>query len=453
MSGSSSADLVLRGGTVLVLDEAGTRATAIAVAGGEILAVGSDEDVAPLIGAETEIVELDGRAVLPGINDSHLHAAWVGATYPKIFFGDEPPAFDTRFAETDEQRREALLKAADIAASFGITSYTEPGIGPGEDAGATGLMGRSTLGVYQALAAEGRLKQRVNVLMLFGTIDGPATVEAVVEGIAGFDLSTPDPRRFRVAGLKVFGDGVPIGKGSFIHAHYPDGSHGHLSPVGEDEPAQIEALRTMVVAGHRAGLQVGVHATGDWTIDTVIEAVAQAKADEPADQRHYIIHGDLATHAQLDRMVELGMGVTYQVGIGTATKGWVAELLGAEAVAAGWAFGYAWEIGVPAALSSDAPFLSPDWRKEIANADAWLGPADDAEARMLQLLRGYTAIPAWIDHAEEWKGTLEPGKVADLVVVERDPFTLSPAEIPGLGIERTYLGGELVYDAAASLVE
>ncbi|MFT4123623.1 MAG: amidohydrolase family protein [Microbacteriaceae bacterium] len=451
MSDSSAADLVLRGGVVRVLDEAGTRGTAIAIAGGRVLATGDDAAVSRLVGPATRVVELAGRAVLPGINDSHLHAAWVGGTWPRFFFGaasGEQPSLDTVLARDDEERRALLLRFSDLAASFGITSYTEPGIGPGEDSGATGAMGTATLRVYRDLAGRGLLKQRVNLLMLFGIIDGPAAVEAVVAGISGYDRSTPDERRFRVAGLKVFGDGVPIARGSFIHSHYADGSHGHLSPIGRDEPAQIEALRAMVLAGHRAGLQVGVHATGDRTVDAVISAVREGLAERPGDPRHYIIHGDLATPAQLEEMAALGMGVTYQIGIGVATRDAVAPLLGRERTAAGWAIRYAWDHGVKAALSSDAPFLSLDWRREIANADTWLGPAGDPEARMLELLRAYTAVPAWIDHAEDWKGTLEPGKVADLVVLAGDPFELTPAEIPGLGVAATYLDGELVYDAA-----
>lgn len=442
-----AADLVLRGGVVRVLDAAGRSAEALAVQAGEIVAVGSDAEIESFIGPETEVVELGGRAVIPGINDSHLHAAWLGGTWPRTFFGAGPqPAFDEQLATSDDERRALLLRAAEVAAAFGITSYTEPGIGPGEDHGATGAMGTATLRVYRQLLAEGALKQRVNLLALFGAVDGPSTVEDVVRGLAEYDRSTSDERRFRVAGLKVFGDGVPIGKGSFIHDHYVDGTHGRLSPVGEDEAAQIAALRAMVIAGHRAGLQVGVHATGDRTVETVIDAVREAQADAPADLRHYIIHGDLATPAQLGAMAELGMAVTYQIGIGVATLGWVESLLGEARTRAGWAIRHAWDCGLHAALSSDAPFLSPDWRLEIANADRWLGPADDPEARMLELLRAFTAVPAWIDHAEDWKGTLEPGKVADLVVLASDPFAVAPAEVPAIEIERTYLGGELTYD-------
>jgi len=446
-----AADLVLRGGVVQVLDVAGSTAEALAVRDGDIVAVGTDAEIEAWIGPGTEIVELAGRAVLPGINDCHLHAAWVGATWPQVFFGGAGPQPDlaARLASDDAGRRAALLRAGEIAASFGITSYTEPGIGPGEDAGTTGLMGSATLGVYRGLLAEGRLRQRVSLLMLFGRIDGASNLADLLRGLPAYDTSSPDERRFRVAGIKVFADGVPIALSSWIRSHYADGSHGHLSVDGADEAAQAAEFRAMVLAGLRAGHQVGVHATGDRSIDVFLDAVATASAEGHVGLRPYVIHGDLATPEQLDRMAGLGMGIAYQAGIGAATHRWVASVLGEGRTREGWAYRRAWDSGVPAALSSDGPFLSIDWRLEVANADRWMGPAPAPRARMLELLRAWTAIPAWIDRAESWKGTLEVGKVADLVVLARDPFLVAPAELPGVGIEATYLGGVPVHGGEA----
>lgn len=441
---SIAADLVFRGGTVRALDEANTAGTAIAVKGETIVAVGNDAEISALIGPQTELVELDGRAVIPGINDSHLHAAWVGATWPWVYFGGDSPAPPRPLATTDEERRVALLRVADCAAAFGITSYTEPGIGPGEDHGTTGLMGTATLGVYRKLLAEGALKQRVNLLMLFGEIDGPSSPADLYAGLREYDTSSQNERRFRVAGIKIFADGVPIARSAYLEGHYVDGSHGRLTVDGADEPAQLAALRKMVATGVTSGFQVAVHATGDRSIQAVIDTVRQTQ-DPAADLRCYIIHADLATRVQLDELRDLGMGATYQAGIGQLTRGLVADALGAARAESGWQYGYAWKRGVAAALSSDGPFLSMDWRLEVAHADARLGPAKDSELRMLRLLRAWTAIPAWIDHAESWKGTLEPGKVADLVIVSQDPFTLAPAEIPQLGIEASYLGGQCTY--------
>ncbi|MBN9613496.1 MAG: hypothetical protein J0H64_08580, partial [Actinobacteria bacterium] len=130
------------GGTVHVLDAAARRAEAVAVAGGRIVAVGTDAEVSEWVGAGTHVVELAGRAVIPGINDPHLHAAWLGARWPHTFFGAEDPAaaaeVSGQLVSTREERRAVILRAGELLSELGITSYTEPGIGPGEDRGETG---------------------------------------------------------------------------------------------------------------------------------------------------------------------------------------------------------------------------------------------------------------------------------------------------------------------------
>src|SRR5690606_38601659 len=132
-----------------------------------------------------------GRALLPGINESHLHATWLGAMWPATIM-EAMAAGPAAFSEptpltTSQQRREAILKAGEIAASLGITSYTEPGLGPGEDAGATGACGSDVLEQYRRLAAEGALRARVNVLMLFGVLDGASNLGDFERGIEGME--------------------------------------------------------------------------------------------------------------------------------------------------------------------------------------------------------------------------------------------------------------------------
>ncbi|GAB3806364.1 hypothetical protein GCM10028798_29130 [Humibacter antri] len=447
-----SADLVLRGGRVHVLDAADSRGEAIAVRSGRIVAVGTSAGLEALTGPRTTVVELDGRSVLPGINDSHLHASWLGALWPRTVFGGGEPD-DGPLVTTDAERRAALLRAGDLLASLGITSYTEPGIGPGEDAGTTGSFGSAVLDAYRRLDSDGLLRARVNLLLLFGLVDGASRASDILAGIRHTDVSTPDPERFRIAGVKVFGDGIPPMRNAYIHSCYVDGSHGALLLEGADEAQQEADLRAVIRAAHRAGLQVAVHATGDRTIDLVIDAVREAKAEHPADLRHYLVHADMLSASSTAALAELGMGATVQAGIAAFTGEWADAAFPAGVGAPSWPFRALLQNGVNATLSSDAPVLSPDWRTEIAAADRLLGPADDARARMHELLRRYTAVPAWQDGAESWKGTLERGKVADLAVLSGDPDDVGPAGLPDLAVELTYLGGEVVFDAASESVE
>ncbi|UOE44377.1 amidohydrolase family protein [Agromyces larvae] len=346
------------------------------------------------------------------------------------------------------ERRAAILRAGELLASLGITSYTEPGIGPGEDDGQTGCFGQDVFDAYVELEAEGALRARVNVLALFGLLDGASSLEAFAAGLRGLDRETSRPDRLRVAGVKVFGDGIPPMLQAWTRHPYPDGSHGGLLVDGADLADRERNLRAMIRLAHDAGLQVGVHATGDRTIDTVIDEVARAVGDRPADLRHYVIHGDLAAPASIERLARLGMGINVQAGIAGATSGWLAGVLGEEVARAAWPIDAALRAGV-LSLSSDAPILGPDWRQGIAAADAWMGaPADDAEraARMGALLRACTVAPARQDRAEAWKGTLAPGMVADLAVLETDPFEVTPAELPAVAVELTVVDGDIVYE-------
>lgn len=467
-----SADLVLRGGVVHTLDDDDTTAPAIAVRHGRILRVGTDAEVEATIGRRTRVVDLDGRAVIPGVNDSHLHAAWLGAMWPATVFGapgddapiGDPPApagsdpHDTSHSSplltTRAERRAAILRAQELAASLGITSYTEPGLGPGEEAGATGCFGQDVLDAYVELEAERALTARVNVLALFGVLDGPSTLRDVIGGVRALRRETERPTWLRLAGVKIFADGIPPMLQAWTRHSYPDGSHGGLLVDGFDTAESAENLRLMIREANRLGLQVGVHATGDRTIDAVVDAVEDALAESRMELRHYVIHGDLVEPRTLARMARLGMGLNVQAGIAVRTAPWLAAVLGEEVAAGAWPLAAARAAGVPVSLSSDAPILSPDWRQGIADADAWLGaPAPGEEAaRMRELLRAYTTVPARQDGAEPWKGSLEPRKAADLCVLAADPLSLAPRDLPDVPVELTVVDGDIVFERVGAPV-
>lgn len=460
------AELVLRGGSVLVMDPAGSRAEALAVRGGRIAAVGTGAEIAPWIGDGTRVVELAGRAVLPGINDSHLHGAWLGARWPHTLFGAQDPEAAARVSgalvSDRAERRAAILNAGRLLIEYGITSYTEPGIGPGEDAGETGCFHSEVIEVYRELAAAGELLQRVTLLALYGVLDGPSDLSTVLDGIARRAAAEPeaDPAWFNVPGVKLFGDLIPLSRQAWTERAYDDGTHGDLLVLGDSIEQKAERLAEMIRAAHAAGLQIGIHATGDRTIQLALDTIAEAAAvpGAPSSQQlgHVIIHGDLATEAQVRRMAELGVWLNAQAGIAAATNLWLASMMGAETAGEAWAYGAALDAGV-LVLSSDAPVLGFDWRRGVADAEERIlragGAAtpDAARARLHGLLRAYTAVPAEQDRAGSWKGTVEVGKVADLVVLQRDPFTVGAAGLPEVPIDLTVLDGRVVFEREPAL--
>lgn len=448
---TSVADLVLRAAAVHPMT-GDAPATALAVRDGRVLRTGTDADMRELTGPGTRVLDLGGRAVLPGINDAHLHGAWLGALWPDTLFSDDgaPGPGPERPLRTAGERRTAILRAGELLSALGITSYTEPGLGPGEDNGHIGAFGMSVVEQYRALAAEGLLRQRITALWLYGELDGPSTLENFRAGLATVDGAAADPERLNFRGVKIFADGIPPMRSAYTHRCYADGSHAELLVGGADDRDREENFTRMVLAAHEAGLQVGVHATGDRAVELMLDAVEKAGGGH--DLGHYVIHGDLVSPAQLARMARLGIGLSAQAGIAVRTAGVVDAAMGPGSAAAAWPLREALDAGIPLCLTSDAPVLPPDWRKEIASADRWMGPADDVQSRMDALLRCYTVNPALQDGAASWKGTLAPGMAADLCVLSADPYGVTPAELPEVDVDLTVLGGQIVHERSAGAI-
>ena len=442
------ADLILSGGPIITLNAENSEAEAIAIAGNTIVFVGTAEDTAAYAGNGTQVIELDGRAVIPGINDSHLHGAWLGTVWPQTIIGASGFLNPAASLETAEERRSAILRTGRLLASLGITSYTEPGLGPGEDDGPTGCFGSEVLETYMELAGSGSLTARVTVLNLFGKLDGSSDLEAFERGLSEFRTYAGDPKWLRVAGVKIFADGIPPMRNAWTHHCYPDGTSGGLMVEGPDITGRAENLRRMIQKAHAAGHQIGVHATGDRSIEAFLDAVESAVPGGQSDPRHYVIHGDLISGPALARLGALGMGLNIQPGIAVATSPMLAGVLSGEVASSAWPIKAALAGPAQLCLSSDAPVLSPDWRLGIAAAAEWIGPDAGIGDRelMTSLLHSYTSRPAWQDKAETWKGTLEPGKAADLCVLERSPFDFSPAELPATQVELTVVDGRIVFD-------
>ncbi|MEE1824039.1 amidohydrolase family protein [Streptomyces sp. BE20] len=487
-TGITTADLVMRGGRVHTMDGARTVAQALAVSGGTILRTGTDAEVAPLVGPGTRVVELRGRSLIPGINDSHLHGAWLGTMWPDTLMaqlaaaaptggGPDHPGGGHRHdahghdghghdghghdhagegpalaaLTTPAERRRAILRTGDLLASLGVTSYTEPGLGPGEDAGPTGCFSSAVLHEYAALAAEGLLRARVTALLLFGLLDGASSATDLLRGLAGFRAPAEVPGWFRVAGVKIFADGIPPMGSAWSEEPYADGGHGALLVDGADAGEREVNLRSMIRAAHAAGHQIGVHATGSRTTRVVTGAFAEARATDGRDGRHYLIHGDVVHPATLAAMAAAGVGLNTQPGIAAATAPMLAGALGPDALAHAWPVRDALTAGVPLCLSSDAPVLAPDWRAGVAAAATRAGADGTAGGRGQRLaldeaLYAYTVAPARQDGAERWKGTLEAGKVADLCLLGADLRDVDPGALPEVPVAMTVVDGRVVHE-------
>lgn len=438
------ADLILTGGQVQVMDRAGQVAPGLALADGRVLALGDWSALRPLAGPRTEVIDLAGACVLPGIHDAHLHGAWTGARWPDLML--QAPGVDWHGPTLDgpEATEAAILRMGALAVSLGMTSYLEPGLGAGEDSGPTGCFGTPVIAAYRRLAERGALAARVGVLGLFGLLDGPSRLETVLDGIAAWPRSDTGPEMLLNRGIKIFADGIPPLATAWTTDAYVDGSHGGLMTGEGDTAERLHAFESMVEAAHRRGLAVGVHATGDNTVEAFVALIERLGGAQ--GRAHHVIHGEMATSAQLARMARAGIGLAMQPLIAVQTRSWMTGKVRPEVVARMWPIEAMMDERLACAITSDAPVASPDWRLSLAAMAGLLGPAAGAAA-MPRLLRMVTALSAVLDGTADWRGTLAPGQVADLCVIETDPVQAGPQALPGLAILCTMVGGRTVFRA------
>ncbi|MFJ9930628.1 hypothetical protein SAMN04490357_2015 [Streptomyces misionensis] len=358
-----------------------------------------------------------------------------------------------------QERTQAVRSALAALARLGVTSYTEPGLGPGGEGIMRGALGTQTLEVYRRLLADGELTARVGVLLLpTGMASTAEEFARAVDGLGGpGGIAEPggaDPRRLAILGVKVFADGIVPNKTAWMHEPYNGGGCGSLCVGGADDAERAAGIDAMIRHAHAAGHQIGVHVTGDRAIDTVADAFAAALAAHPRpDARHYVIHGDFLTPHSMKVLAAHGLGVNMNPTIKWTVADMEEEFVGADRAAYAWPYRDALDAGVRVASGSDAPVTHPDWRQGVSTmmlreskaAGRVSGPGQ--RITLAEALRTYTIDAAWQDFADDWKGSLEPGKVADLCVLDGDLLAADPHDIPGMPVVLTVLDGRIVHDA------
>ncbi len=336
---------------------------------------------------------------------------------------------------------------------LGITSYTEPGLGLGGDQLMRGAVGSVVFDAYEKMARAGELGCRLTVLWLPCSMTGSAA--EMRRHLSGVRLPADvDPRVMRLTGAKIFADGIPPNKTAWMYAEYAGGGTGSLCVHGDSHDERAIELTEMIRLAHEAGLQVGVHVTGDAAIDVVVSAFAQVNSGAGRrDARHYVIHGDFTGPGALRTLAAGGFGLNMNPAIKWTISDLMDQMLGEQRSARQWPVASAMAAGVPVSASSDAPVVRPDWRRGVSammlrESKATGRVSGPGEVVGLEsAIRAYTATPAWQDSAETWKGSLQPGRVADLCLLGSGLLHADPHGIPDIPVDMTVFGGRVVHDA------
>jgi predicted amidohydrolase YtcJ len=498
--------VLLRNGTIRTLDPALPTATSLWIAGERIAGgVGVHETELPT----PETVDLGGRCVLPGFTDSHVHfptwalaqrdvqlhgctslaealdrvraaprtgiwlrgqgwrdadwrdgpptrqaldeiandrpamliskdyhALWLNSAALALADGDleveggvvmrdesgEPTGvlyeraawqFKERFAQApDSEYIEAMRDGVRLASTRGVTALHDK----------DGWLG--AIGLWQRLEQQGGLLQRVW-------------------------QSTPADRLgdLRALGLRS-GAGSPLLRLGYLKV-FMDGTLGSQTAWMDDGSGVVittsEELEQIAREGAEAGWPVGVHAIGDAANRAALDAFERSReAWQPRGLRQRIEHGQCLAPEDVGRFAELGIAVSVQFTHAPSDEG-LAKRYWPDRLERAYSFRSLLDSGALLANGSDAPVeeLEP-WAGVIAAVlDHW---REDQRLTLEHALHAVCVAPAWLSHDERTRGTLVPGRYADLVVLDRDPFACEPEELREVQVVATMLGGRWTHN-------
>jgi len=250
--------------------------------------------------------------------------------------------------------------------------------------------------------------------------------------------------RFKIGSIKSFADGACAGRTAWLTTPYGEKADYHGIPVKSPEEMD-EAVQQY----HSAGFQISVHANGDAAITMVLDAYQKALRAQPRkNHRHRIEHCTFVTESILKRMKSLGVAAAPFANY-VVTQGDKLDVYG-EWIHTMFAHRSFLDYGIPVGGSTDFPvvtanpFLSVQSMVTRKYTDGRiLGPKQ--KVSVAEAITIYTLGSAYLSFEEAEKGSIEPGKLADFVILDRDPFSIPPEEIGTIAVNRTVFDGKTVY--------
>lgn len=544
-----AADLVITNGKLVTVDEGRPEAEALAVSGDRIVAVGSQEEIAPYVGESTRVIDLEGRLAIPGFIEGHGHFMSIGnakmildltraGTWQAIVDmvaeaaeAAEPGEWiqgrgwhQEKWARTPEPSVEGLpvhhglsavspenpvvLRHASGHASFvnaramelaGLTRETEDPEGgeivrdpDGEPTGvlretAQGLVGGAfardradrspaeiaaearemarlasqevlskgitsfhdagagfaTLDLFKQLADEGALPVRLYVMVR----DSHDEME---EKLADYRVVGYANHHLTIRSVKQIIDGALGSHGAWLLQPYADLPRS--SGLATTPPDQIERVARLAI---ERGFQVNTHAIGDRANREVLDLYQRTFEANPEKQdlRWRIEHAQHLHPDDIPRFAGLGVIASMQAIHACSDGPWVIQRLGeARAAQGAYMWKALWESGAVVTNGTDAPVEDVDplasfhctVTRRLPDGSAFF--PDQALSRE-QALRSYTMNNAYAAFEEGIKGSLTPGKLADIVVLSNDIMTIPADEILSTRVLYTIVGGEIAYEA------
>lgn len=329
---------------------------------------------------------------------------------------------------TQREADAALAKALSIMASVGLTGAGDAG------------MDRPTWDRYRRFARTGKLTARVYAMSY-----GPDNRAAIApNGPIGWDFDD----HLAMMAMKLQADGALGSRGAWMMADYSDAPGQRGIPFFEEGN-----LRRIVLDASAKGFQVNIHAIGDAANGAALGAFAAVPESQRQQLRHRNEHAQIVAPADLPRFARLGIIASVQPTHATSDKGMAEARVGEARLASGYAWQTLIKSGARIAGGSDFPVEPPNpfyglHAAVTRQSRDGLPPGGwrvSEALTMPQAFAAFTTDAAFANHAEDKVGTLTPGKWADFIIVDRDPFAVAPGDVWKIGVEQTFVGGKRVF--------
>ncbi|WP_435100021.1 amidohydrolase [Halarchaeum sp. P4] len=500
---SADADVVFVNGEVHTLGEPDETYEALAVRDGEVARLDSDYEAEFSVGVETDVIDLEGRVLLPGFVDAHVHMTttgrylvdadlrdtddvadcldalrahaattdgWVlGWGFDESQWPDDPPTRDDLDAVSEERPVAAVRVDLHTAVLNTVALDRLEDAMPDSDVHGDGRIVEDAVkalyeavepdeaGTRELLAAAQRHANERGVTAVHDMVRRSHAPAVYREMAADGDLSVRVRLNYWADHLDALEElGARTNHGSeWVETGavktFTDGSLGARTAKLSEPYADTggtgqwvvepDELRDIVRRADEAGLQVAAHAIGDEAIEAVLDAY-ETETPHPSERRHRIEHAELATDDQIARIANLGVVASMQPNFlqWADDGGLYAERLGEHRRRETNRFRAFREAGAHLAFSSDSMPLDPLHGVALA-----VDPPTGEALSVTEALRAYTAGGAYAGFAEDERGTLAVGSDADLIVLEKSPWEAD--DVADVDVAMTVVDGDVVYDA------
>ena len=294
--------------------------------------------------------------------------------------------------------------------------------------------------VYMAMADDGELDMRIYAM----TAGAGEVLDAI-----GRPIYRYGDDRLEIAAVKLYTDGALGSRGAAMIEPYADDPENRGLPLlTQDE------LNAMVAKANDRGFQVGVHAIGDFGNRMALDAFDFVQNGKPSPLRNRVEHAQIVTLADIPRFARLGVIASMQATHATSDKNMAEDRVGPDRILGGYAWRRMLDAGVVLANGSDFPVelanpfhgLYAAVTRQGRDGEPEGGWYPDQALTRAEALHSFTLAAAFAAHQEDRLGSLEPGKWADFIIIDRDYFKVPAAEIDDIVVLETWVGGEKVFD-------